>query len=48
MGGVSYLGGKDPSATRLGDWSGLAKRVDDLKEPLKIGIIGKYTGLADR
>ncbi|CAD7959667.1 unnamed protein product [Amoebophrya sp. A120] len=47
LGGVEYQGGLDPLESRLGDWAGLAGRVDQLKRPLKIGIIGKYTGLTD-
>lgn len=48
LGGVTYHGGADPNTVRLGDWFGLASRVDSLHESLKIGIIGKYTGLTDR
>mmetsp|Transcript_7137 Transcript_7137/g.17308 ORF Transcript_7137/g.17308 Transcript_7137/m.17308 type:complete len:617 (+) Transcript_7137:60-1910(+) len=47
LGGVTYEGGLDPLTNRLGDWSGLAGRVDKLTRPLKIGMVGKYTGLTD-
>ncbi|CAD7939696.1 unnamed protein product [Amoebophrya sp. A25] len=47
LGGVNYNGGDDPLITRLGDWAGLAGRVDQLSTPLRIGMVGKYTGLTD-
>lgn len=33
--------------TRLGDWFGLANRVDSLSASVTIAMVGKYTGLTD-
>lgn len=49
LGGVTYYSTNPQSASevRLGDWKGLAERVDNLVKTLRICIVGKYTGLTD-
>ena len=47
LGGVEYFGQQEPLETRLGDWFGLAKRVDELEKDVRIAVIGKYTGMTD-
>merc|ERR1719263_1471156 len=41
------FGMTNPKENRLGDWTGLAERVDSLSVQVSIAMVGKYTGLTD-
>jgi len=44
---IDLYGSQDPYERRLGDWIGLADRVDKLEVTVNIAMVGKYTGLTD-
>jgi len=47
LAGARFLGAGNPDVERLGDWAGLAGRVDSLTAEIRIAMVGKYTGLTD-